>query len=31
MKNILNKKNIEKYSRQIVIKKIGIEGQKKNY
>ena len=29
MKNILNKKNIEKYSRQIVIKKIGIEGQKK--
>ena len=29
MKNILNKKNIEKYSRQIVIKKIGIAGQKK--
>ena len=29
MKNILNKKNIERYSRQIVIKNVGIIGQKK--
>ena len=29
MKNTLNKKNIEKYSRQIIIKNIGVVGQKK--
>tara|TARA_B100001123_G_scaffold83592_1_gene95609 strand:+ start:1051 stop:1806 length:756 start_codon:yes stop_codon:yes gene_type:complete len=29
MKNIFNKKNIERYSRQIVLKNVGIAGQKK--
>ena len=30
MKNILNKKQIERYSRQIVLKNVGPSGQKKN-
>ena len=29
MKNILNKKLIERYSRQIVLKNVGLDGQKK--
>ena len=31
MKNILNKKLIERYSRQIVLKDVGISGQKEIY